>query len=134
MESSFNHIQINVSSCEKSRDFYKDLLGFLGYHIVMDDENILMMADKHGFTIGFTETEDRFKQNYFHRKNTGVNHMAFKVNSREDVDKFYGEFLKDRNMGTLYGSPKEFPEYAKGYYAVFFEDPDRIKLEVLFMP
>lgn len=75
-----------------------------------------------------------FKQNYFHRKNTGVNHMAFKVNSREDVDKFYGEFLKDRNMGTLYGSPKEFPEYAKGYYAVFFEDPDRIKLEVLFMP
>ncbi|TMI54977.1 bleomycin resistance protein, partial [Candidatus Bathyarchaeota archaeon] len=25
--------------------------------------------------------------------------------------------------------PKEYPEYRKGYYAVYFEDPDRIKLE-----
>jgi hypothetical protein len=30
---------------------------------------------------------------------------------------------------VLYGGPKEYPEYRKGYYAVYFEDPDRIKLE-----
>ena len=29
-------------------------------------------------------------------------------------------------------SPVEFPEYHVGYYAVFFEDSDRIKLEVVY--
>ena len=28
----------------------------------------------------------------------------------------------------------EFPEYRPGYYAVFFEDPDRLKLEIVHIP
>ena len=39
-----------------------------------------------------------------------------------------------RGLAPLYGTPREFPEYAPGYYAVFFEDPDRIKLEVVHVP
>jgi hypothetical protein len=35
---------------------------------------------------------------------------------------------------VLYGGPREYPEYAAAYYAVFFEDPDRIKLEVAHVP
>ena len=30
--------------------------------------------------------------------------------------------------------PRDFPEYSPGYYAVFFEDPDRLKLEVAHVP
>ena len=30
--------------------------------------------------------------------------------------------------------PAEYPAYAPGYYAVFFGDPDGIKLEVAHIP
>ena len=36
--------------------------------------------------------------------------------------------------GTAYGTPREFPGDGPGYYAVFFEDPDRLKLEVAHVP
>jgi catechol 2,3-dioxygenase-like lactoylglutathione lyase family enzyme len=70
----------------------------------------------------------------FHRKRAGLNHVAFRVDQRGDVDRFRREFLEPRGLATLYGTPREFPEYAPGYYAVFFEDPDRIKLEVVHLP
>ena len=78
------------------------------------------------------ETEEAHKENKFHRKNTGINHLAFRLNSKEEVDKFVNEFLKLREIPTLYDTPRVFPEYGGEYYAVFFEDPDRIKLEVMY--
>ena len=70
----------------------------------------------------------------FHRKRPGLNHVAFRVDRREDVDRFRAEFLAPRGLGTLYDTPREFPEYRPGYYAVFFEDPDRLKVEVVHIP
>ena len=70
----------------------------------------------------------------FHRKRTGLNHLAFRVPHREDVDRFANDFLAPRGLAPLYETPREFPEYRPGYYAVFFEDPDRLKLEVVHIP
>ena len=36
--------------------------------------------------------------------------------------------------GTILDSPREYPEYVPGYYAVFFADPDGIKLELVHIP
>jgi catechol 2,3-dioxygenase-like lactoylglutathione lyase family enzyme len=69
-----------------------------------------------------------------HRKNPGLNHIAWRVTSRADVDRLHEEFLKSRGIPALYGGPREYPEYRRGYYAVFFEDPDRLKLEVVHIP
>lgn len=55
---------------------------------------------------------------------------SHKVSSKRKVDQFTKEFLKKNKIKTLYKSPRAFPEYSKNYYAVYFEDPDRIKLEV----
>jgi hypothetical protein len=44
------------------------------------------------------------------------------------------EYLDARRLPTLYGPPREYPEYRPGYYAVFFEDPDRLELEVAYVP
>ncbi len=30
--------------------------------------------------------------------------------------------------------PKKYPGYSKGYYSVYFEDTDRIKLELVHVP
>lgn len=56
------------------------------------------------------------------------------VSSREEVDRFHRDFLQRRHVPVLHGGPNEHPEYHKGYYAVYFEDPDRIKLEVTHIP
>lgn len=129
MKTSLYHIQINILDANKSLPFYKDLFHYFEYRVI--DESDTHLGVSSGTTdFWFIETEEAFKTS-FHRKNTGLNHLAFKVENRSDVDKFVEEFLKPRNIIPLYNSPKEYPEYSESYYAVFFEDPDRIKLEVL---
>jgi len=56
------------------------------------------------------------------------------VRARADVDRFVAEFMTPRGLAPLYDSPREYPEYREGYYGVFFEDPDRIKVEVAHVP
>lgn len=130
MKSTLHHLQLNVSNSEVSFPFYKDFLSNFEYKVIAEDKEYL------GFSNGTTDiwiqtVENKYKLP-FHRKSTGINHLAFKVNSKKEVDAFVDNFIKSRNIKTLYDTPKEFPEYAKDYYAVFFEDPDRIKLEVLY--
>ena len=57
-----------------------------------------------------------------------------RVATRAEVDTFAIEFLEPRGIATLYGGPREYPEYRPGYYAIFFEDPDRLKLELVHLP
>jgi catechol 2,3-dioxygenase-like lactoylglutathione lyase family enzyme len=63
-----------------------------------------------------------------------VNHLAVGVERREDVDRVCRDFLAPRGLAALDDTPREFPEYAPGYHAVFFEGPDRLKLEVAHVP
>jgi catechol-2,3-dioxygenase len=131
MKTSLYHIQLNISDAKKSIPFYKELFDYFEYKIV--DESESHLGASNGTTdFWLIETEESFSSLPFHRKYTGLNHLAFKVEKKEDVDTFVNEFLKPRNIVPLYNSPKEYPEYSENYYALYFEDPDRIKLEVVF--
>lgn len=112
--------------------FIRIYSGYLGYKVIYEDEETLGMA---GGTVGIwiMATPERYKVNKFHRKATGLNHLAFRVGLKDDVDKFDEEFIKKNGLKTLYDTPKYFPEYSPRDYAVFFEDPDRVKLEVMTM-
>lgn len=130
MKAKLNHIQLYVSNKEVSFPFYKDLLEYLGFKVIYTDE-VTLGFENDGLDIWINKTQDAYKHNKYHRKNTGLNHLAFSVDSKEDVDKFTKEFLETKGITPLYQSPKAFPEYTDKYYAVYFEDPDRIKLEVM---
>jgi catechol-2,3-dioxygenase len=105
----------------------------LGYRIV--DESRDHIGASNGTTdIWIMRAEQKHMKNKFHRKEVGLNHIAFRVGSKNDVDDFVRQFLKRRKIKSLYDSPRLFPEYRKGYYAVYFEDPDRLKLEVVYIP
>jgi catechol-2,3-dioxygenase len=132
MKARLNHLQLYVSNKDTSFPFYKDLLECLGFKTVYTDDVTLGM-DNGEVSIWINKTQDAYKHTKYHRKNTGLNHIAFSVDSKEDVDKFSKEFLKIKNIPALYNSPKLFPEYTDKYYAVYFEDPDRIKLEVVYL-
>jgi catechol 2,3-dioxygenase-like lactoylglutathione lyase family enzyme len=127
------HVQVNVRDVAVSLPFWKALLGYLEYRTVHE------AADVAGFSNGTTDlwliaAEEAHASAGFHRKRAGLNHVAFRVERREDVDRFRREFLDAREILTLYDTPRDFPEYSPGYYAVFFEDPDRLKLEVVHVP
>ena len=75
-----------------------------------------------------TSTKDNLRAD---RSRCGVHHLAFHADSREDVDAFH-DFLVQLGA-TVLDPPAEY-DYTPGYYAVFFEDPDGLKLEVVYEP
>jgi catechol 2,3-dioxygenase-like lactoylglutathione lyase family enzyme len=127
------HVQINVGDAARSIPFYRALFAYLEYTTIMDTQDLLGVSN--GTTdFWMIDTPSERRTAPFHRKNTGLNHVAFGVGHREDVDRFVEEFLKPRGIAALYDSPRDYPEYRAGYYGVFFEDPDRLKLEVVYVP
>lgn len=133
MTSRLYHLQINVSSGEQARLFYRELFRHLEWRLVHDESGVAAFSDGR-VSIWLLPTAARFVGRGFHRKGPGLNHLAFRVDRREDVDRFRDEFMAPRGISALYDTPREFPEYAPGYYAVFFEDTDRLKLEVAHVP
>ena len=84
---------------------------------------------KKDFYLVFVQTQAKYLANGYNRCNVGLNHLAFSVSSRAKVD-FFKKQLEQQQVTLLY--PKRYP-YAGGkdHYACFFEDPDRIKLEIV---
>jgi catechol 2,3-dioxygenase-like lactoylglutathione lyase family enzyme len=131
MKAKMGHVGINLSSTN-NLEFWKELLQFLEFSIKDDGQHF--DATSEGCYFCFNLTEQMHQQNGFHRKRTGLNHVALRVNTPDDVDIFVSKFLKPKGITPLYGGAKPYPEYVEGYYAVFFEDLDRIKVEVVYEP
>ena len=115
-----DHISIRVSDYERSKAFYGSLFGFLGFEV----------SDEYPRTIGWTNGKTRYwiapaEGRKTHRiGDVGFHHYAFELRSRKDVDALQG-FLE--KQGTKIVDPAG--EYYEDYYAVFFLDPDGLKLE-----
>lgn len=123
-----HHIEIYVSNLVKTIEFWGWLLTELGYTIYQQWEEGIsyQLADTY---LVFVQTEAKYLDIPYHRKRTGLNHLAFHVDSRAMVDEFT-EQLKARQVNILYADQHPFAG-GKDYYAVFFEDPDRIKVELV---
>ncbi|MCU9614787.1 VOC family protein [Caldibacillus lycopersici] len=123
-----HHIEINVSDINKSTAFWGWLLEELGYILFQQWEKgrSWKLADSY---IVFVETEARYLDVPYHRRRTGLNHLAFYASSREHVDQLTAQ-LKEKRIPILYADNHPFAG-GKHHYAVFFEDPDRIKVELV---
>jgi catechol 2,3-dioxygenase-like lactoylglutathione lyase family enzyme len=104
------------------------ILESLGYQLFQEWEEGFSLKSG-GTYIVFVQVEEQYKNNGYHRKNVGLNHLAFSVTNKREVDDLR-TFLKDEGVPLLYD--EQYP-FAGGdnHYAVYFEDPDRIKLEVV---
>ena len=123
-----HHVEINVSNLKTTRTYYDNLLPLLGYEIYQEWPQ--GVSYKYGETyIVFVQTEEKHLEATYHRSRTGLNHLAFHAKSRRQVDDIT-DMLENQGIKILY---KDRHPYAGGehYYAVFFEDPDRIKLEIV---
>ena len=130
------HLDLVVSNLDRSCEFYSDLLRPLGWGPVLD------LVGERGEAIWYLQAREtwlglRQKQSDAHptpydRYAVGVHHVAFEALSRRAVDDAWERVLA-QGVETE-SAPKEFPQYAPGYYAAFFYDPDGMKLEVVYEP
>ncbi|MGP4078190.1 VOC family protein [Halobacillus sp. K22] len=125
-EGLLHHVEVYVSNLEKSASFWGWFLGELGY------QSYLKWSEGQSWKLGetylvFVQTEDEYLDVPYHRCRTGLNHLAFHASSRERVDEMT-KMLKGRGINILYQNEHPFAG-GKDYYAVYFEDPDRIKVE-----
>lgn len=122
-----HHIEINVSNLKKSAEFWGWLLTELNYEVYQEWESGISWKQENSYLV-FVQTDDRFIDSGYHRGRIGLNHLAFHGESREHVNKLLTK-LKEKEIPLLY--EERFP-FAGGpnHYAVFFEDPDRIKVEI----
>ncbi|KAF0240880.1 MAG: ribosomal protein L11 [Planctomycetota bacterium] len=128
----FHHMDLNVTSLEESRLFYSRVLPRFGFERGESGNGWLIFT--HGdFYLTLAQAKDPWRSHGFHRKRAGVNHLAFAAPSREAVDVLH-EWLMWEGISVLYGGPKEMGTEEKPNYAVYFEDPDRMKLEYVYRP
>jgi glyoxylase I family protein len=128
-----HHIDLTVTQLDRSRAFYDHLLTYLGY--VRTDDHAhgtdwdMQVSD--GFcSIGIVQSKGTHAARPHDRFTAGLHHMAWTAESRADVDRLHAQ-LVERDTEILDG-PAIFPEYGPTYYAVFFTDPDGLKLEFVF--
>ena len=108
-----DHVHLRVADLEKSRKFYRAILGALGREFTFEDEQ-------------------RFASDelYVNKADDYVTriHLAFQVPDHEAIKRFHQAGIA--NGGTDNGVPGERP-YHPGYYAAFVLDPDGNNIEAV---
>ncbi|EQB36280.1 MULTISPECIES: VOC family protein [Virgibacillus] len=123
-----HHIEIYVSDLKRSIDFWCWYLEELGYEPFQKWESGQSWKIEDTYIV-FVQTEERFLDVPYHRCRVGLNHLAFYADSRQHVDEMTKK-LKDKGITILYTEQHPFAG-GDEHYAIYFEDPDRIKVELV---
>lgn len=118
-----DHLVLRVSDLQKSREFYDYVLKFLGFRLL----------DEYEDAVGWTNGKTRLwigqagaagRERPYRAGAIGFHHYAFQLENRAAVDALH-EHVRKRDIEVA--DPPD--EYYEDYYAVFFLDPDGMKLE-----
>lgn len=131
---SLNHLRLTVSGIPRTERFYTPVLGFLGYKLVeRSPVRIAYAAPTPSGNLqwlifsavrkGSSPRHDRYA--------TGLHHLALNADTREQVDGLHQLLV---SLGAEVLDPPAEYDYEPGYYAVFFADPDGMKLELVHVP
>jgi glyoxylase I family protein len=133
-----DHLDLVVTSLERSQPFYQELLGLTqASEIVGERGEKVVYISRPGeepagnFSIGLREKQSDAHATPYDRYGVGVHHVAFEVDSREVVDE-RAAWLRAQGA-EIESGPEEY-DYREGYYALFFYDPDGLKLELMYVP
>lgn len=119
-----DHLVLSVGDFARSKEFYGKLLHFLGFKLKYDYADMAGWSNgKTLFWIAAADAEGRKRK--YRKGDIGFHHYAFELSSRKDVDEL-GAFLEKSGL-TIIDPPGEY--YGENYYAVYFADPDGMKLE-----
>ena len=130
IKSHIGHVVCNINPANAR--FYKDLMTFLGWRPIFEQEGILGVADEKGASLWFMGMAKAINNDY---DGPGVNHLAFSVTMQSDVDAAVA-YLRAARVNPLFETPRHRPEFSRRaedtYYQVMFESPDRILFEIVY--
>jgi len=132
-----DHIDLAVTDVDRSLDFYLGMLGPIGlavearFRTYRGTEEVAYLGFGQRHVLGAQpETRLVLRQadgGEHHYYEVGVEHVAFTVDSRSEVDDAYQRCL---SMDARIHCPPEEESDLPGYYAFFVFDPDGIRIEV----
>jgi catechol 2,3-dioxygenase-like lactoylglutathione lyase family enzyme len=122
-----DHLVLSVGDLARSKDFYGKVLGFLGFKLTYDGGGFVGWSNRKTlFWIAQADAEGKKRR---HRKgDIGFHHYAFELESRSAVDAL-GAFLKEHDFEIA--DPPDTYNGDDKYYAMFFHDPDGMRLEAM---
>ena len=141
------HIDISVGYPERSIPFYAaffEALGYRRWRVAMPEWQEpgatratwgVRYPDGARFDVEVRPARPESRDRRYDRYEPGPHHLAFHAQSREVVDRVHAAMLAAG--ATILDPPVDYTGqagYDDGYYAVFFEDPDGVKLEVAYIP
>jgi catechol 2,3-dioxygenase-like lactoylglutathione lyase family enzyme len=121
-----DHIYITVSDMERSEKFYDvvmEIIGFRKSPFQIGAEKHVQYYNRH-FGVVLRPARAASPHNPYA---PGLHHFCLRVDSENDVHDAAG-MLKARGISV--SEPRRYPEYAPDYSAVFFSDPDGVRLEI----
>jgi catechol 2,3-dioxygenase-like lactoylglutathione lyase family enzyme len=133
---SLHHVAIRVRDPVASRRFYEDVLGFAFMEIPVSGDFIAewegapaegaLIAMQAGDTFVILEPplEGTSRDDRFSERRIGVDHLAFGVDSRDDLERIEGSL---RGAGVETAGIEFDPVLQKEYVA--FRDPDNVQCE-----
>ena len=99
---------------------------------VIDEHDFHIVEYSHPrLSFAITSPRKAFTDETINRRKPGsLHHLAFKAESRADVDRLYVELQK---IGAvIVSAPRVYPEYVPApYYALYFKDLEGIKYEIV---
>ncbi|MBM3502994.1 MAG: bleomycin resistance protein [Alphaproteobacteria bacterium] len=126
-----NHVAFSVRDLAASSAFYDPVMAFLGYERW---PAVIGQAKWKKPGVGvflLYECKPGSRDKVHDRYAPGLHHMSFDAESREQVDGLH-RLLVERGA-TILDPPAPYT-YTREYYAVFFADPDGLKLELAYTP
>jgi glyoxylase I family protein len=137
VRSGVDHLDLVVSDLERSLEFYRALLGPLGYTRTAEitgerGERVVYLGtygDEASFSLRTRQSSER--ETPYDRYDIGIHHLAFAASSRGVVDE-RAEWARRAGV-EVESEPREY-DYSDGYYALFVHDPDGLKLEIVHRP
>lgn len=122
-----DHMIINCNKYDRAIDFYSWLLPKIGYPKSVSHPGTTGWFGSSG-SFWIRQSDPRFKQEAFDRHRVGLCEIAFVAESREQINQLAKEL--EAHGGAILDPPQEYA-YLPGYYALFFADPDGLKLELV---
>lgn len=130
-----SHLDLNVSDPSCSLPFYALVLEHLGLERQAGpaDRGVWTQHLPNGATWGIEirPAREAAPRDRHERYAPGIDHLAFHAESRADVDALSAALI---GAGYAVADPPAEYDYTPGYYAVAFDDPDGIRLEVVYEP
>ncbi len=142
-----NHIDISSGYPAKAIPFYGaffEALGYRRWEISAPDWRSphprratwgIQYPDGARFDVEVRPARPESRDRKYDRYEPGPHHLAFHAASRDVVDRVHQAMVEAG--ATVLDPPTDYSDksgYSKGYYAVFFADPDNMKLEVAYIP